>query len=81
MTAAHARRAAQSGRGRRKADDRVKRLELPALALEVLLTAGHITAYTLLGMVVHDDLANTETTASAPDTALGQPDSPPASGA
>ncbi|MFF1284334.1 hypothetical protein ACFVY4_26780 [Streptomyces sp. NPDC058299] len=41
-----------------------------------LLAAGQIAGFLLLGVVMHDDLAE-HTAASAPDTPLDQPDPPP----
>jgi hypothetical protein len=41
------------------------------------LAAGHIAAWTLLGVTVHHDVADSETFAAAPDTPLHEPDPPP----
>jgi hypothetical protein len=47
--------------------------------MTALLAAGHIAAWTLLGVTVHNSLAAADTsTAAAPDTPLDQPDPPPA---
>jgi hypothetical protein len=47
-----------------------------------LLAVGHIAAWTLLGVIVHDELADTETTSNAtPDVPLSQLETSPEPGA
>ncbi|MFJ8086224.1 hypothetical protein ACIQ6Y_37345 [Streptomyces sp. NPDC096205] len=41
-----------------------------------LLAAGHIAAWTLVGVTVHHDVTDSGTSAAAPDTPLHQPDPP-----
>ncbi|MFJ3339377.1 hypothetical protein [Streptomyces sp. NPDC086766] len=45
-----------------------------------LLAAGHLAAFTLLGITIYDDTARSGTSASTPDTPLTQPDPPPVPG-
>lgn len=45
-----------------------------------LFVAGHLAAYTLLGMTIVNDADGSQTTAAAPDTPLSHPDPPPEQG-
>ncbi|MFE3638168.1 hypothetical protein [Streptomyces sp. NPDC059168] len=49
----------------------------PREPMGALLVAGHLVAYSLLGLIIHHDLTAPQTAAAAPDIPLTQPDPEP----